>query len=528
MLQANLPKTFWGDCVLTAVHLINLLPVQQLQFKYPYELIYDKILDYNCLRVFGCLCQIADVLSPSDKFNPRGLKCVFLGYPFGKKGYRVMHLDTRKCYNSRDVVFVENVFPFHTIHTTDTTTLFPSEMMLSDSTINSNPIIVLSPDAGSTSSPMPVTLDTEHNTTTGSDNLIEHYAPIIRPTHTKILPSKFKDFTGLPELVSKTVRASSSNVCTHPLSKYISYHMFRAPHMAFLDNISKALVPYTYARAVIHKHWAEAMSVEIAALESNKTWEIVPRPVNKNVVDCKWLFKIKYTPDGNIDKYKACLVAKGFTQTIGVDYFETYAPIAKMTTVRVVLALAANFNQYIHQMDVNNAFLHGVLTEEIYMKLPPGFQQLSSAKFTFPSDVELVCKLIKSIYGLKHAPRVWNDKLAKSLVQFGFTQVACDHSLFTLKKLSGFVVVIVYVDDILITGNSQELIAQVKDFLHSQYKIKDLGPMKYFLGLELARNSEGNFLNQHKYVLDILADTGLASVKPSAVPIEQNHKLIDN
>lgn len=132
---------------------------------------------------------------------------------------------------------------------------------------------------------------------------------------------------------------------------------------------------------------------------------------------------------------------------MGMDYFETYAPVAKMTTVRVVLALAAMYNWHIHQMDVNNAFLHGTLTEEIYMKLPPGFNQLSSST-KFPPGVELVCRLRKSIYGLKQAPRVWNDKLVSSLVKFGFSQAACDHSLLTLKHNSDFVVVIVYVDDI--------------------------------------------------------------------------------
>lgn len=130
-------------------------------------------------------------------------------------------------------------------------------------------------------------------------------------------------------------------------------------------------------------------------------WDIVPHPPDKNIVDCKWLFKVKYTPTGQVDKYKARLVAKDFTQTMSVDYFETYAPVAKMTTMRVVLALTTKYNWFIHQMDVNNAFLHGVLDEEFYMKLPLGFHHLNSSSQKFPPGVELVCRLRKSIYGLK-------------------------------------------------------------------------------------------------------------------------------
>lgn len=230
------------------------------------------------------------------------------------------------------------------------------------------------------------------NTLDSGDQPI-HVPPLVRPSRTKTIPAKFKDFTGFPSLVSQTNRTSSSNMYVHPLSDYISYHVFRPQHVKFLANISNTPTPYTYKQAVVHKHWADAMSDEIAALDSNQTWEIVPRPADKNIVDCKWLFKVKYTHQGTIDKYKARLVAKGFTQTIGVDYFEKYAPVAKMTNVRVVLALAAKFNWHIHQMDVNNAFLHGVLAEEMYMKLPPGFQHLSFAKHDLSSCVEFVCKL---------------------------------------------------------------------------------------------------------------------------------------
>lgn len=400
MLTASLPKSFWGDCILIAIHLIDLLPVQQLKFKCPYELLYNKSPDYTSLRIFGCLCYTADVSSAADKFNPRGLKCIFLGYPFGKKDYRVMHLESKKCYTSRDVIFVENVFPFHTIQTDSSDLLFPTESSDNNHLFQCHTEFNLDlASLESSDSTTNITVSSDSNVVPITDNTSvdnSHLNKLIRPSRTKTIPSKFKDYTGLPELVSKN--SSIMNLCVHPLHKYVSYHIFKQPHVAFLANITATHVPYTYKQAVVHKHWSDAMVYEITTLEENKTWNIVPRPPNKNVVDCKWLFKVKYTPEGTVDKYKARLVPKGFTQTIGVDYFETYAPVAKMTTVRVVLALAAKYNWHIHQMDVNNAFLHGVLTEEIYMKLPPGFQYLSSTSHTFSPGVELVCRLRKSIY----------------------------------------------------------------------------------------------------------------------------------
>lgn len=145
------------------------------------------------------------------------------------------------------------------------------------------------------------------------------------------------------------------------------------------------------------------MKLEIHALESNQTWELVPRPTNHHVVDCKWLFKVKYLPDGSIDRYKARLVAKGFTQTYGLDYFETFAPVAKMTTVRLLVAVVASQGWSITQLDVTNAFLHGDLHEDVYMRVPPGYFHLSSipAMNQITDTSAWVCKLRKSIYGLR-------------------------------------------------------------------------------------------------------------------------------
>ncbi|WOH11771.1 hypothetical protein DCAR_0831263 [Daucus carota subsp. sativus] len=201
-----------------------------------------------------------------------------------------------------------------------------------------------------------------------------------------------------------------------------------------------------------------------------------------------------------------------------------------MTTVRVFIAVAATQDWGIPQLDVTNAFLHGDINEEIYMKLPPGYLQLSSGiSITSICDpTQYVCRLRKSLYGLRQAPRCWFDKFSTALLKYGFVQSHSDNSLFTFNQQNQFVAVLVYVDDILITGNSPSLISQIKAYLATQFQIKDLGPLKYFLGIEVARSSQGIYMHQRKYTLDILKDTGLDRAKPSKIPMEQNHTLQDN
>ncbi|CAM8882206.1 unnamed protein product [Rhodiola kirilowii] len=260
------------------------------------------------------------------------------------------------------------------------------------------------------------------------------------------------------------------------------------------------------------------MNKEIGALEQNHTWIVTTLPPDKRAVDCKWVFKVKHHSDGTIERYKARLVAKGFTQVEGIDYHDTFAPVIKMTPVRCVLAVAAARGWPLYQLDVNNAFLHGVLDEDVYMKLPPGFYQQARQNGQ-------VCKLQRSIYGLKQASRQWFARFSDALVAFGFVQSMNDYSLFTLKLQGEFLVLLVYVDDVVLTGTSSQLIAKVKSFIHDKFQIKDLGLLKYFLGLEVARSKDGIFLNQRKYALDLLADYNFMDCKPIKTPMESKHNL---
>ena len=259
------------------------------------------------------------------------------------------------------------------------------------------------------------------------------------------------------------------------------------------------------------------MRCEFDALMENRTWSLCPRPPDKHVVRNKWVFKIKRHPDGSIECYKARLVAKGFNQKSRIDYFDTFSPVVKPTTVRLVLSIVVQFHWPIRQLDVSNAFLHGILDEEVYMEQPQGFID--------ESQPDLVCRLYKSLYGLKQAPRAWFRRLSQQLLELGFEESKVDYSLFTLCTNTLKIFVLVYVDDIIVTGSSHSAIISFIDSLKDQFHIRDLGQLSYFLGVEAQRNNEGLHLRQAKHISDLLDNTKMQGAKPLACPTTSGMKL---
>ena len=246
------------------------------------------------------------------------------------------------------------------------------------------------------------------------------------------------------------------------------------------------------------------MKEELLALQKKKTWELVHLPEGKKAVGCKWVFTVKQTPEGKVDRYKVRLVAKGYSQTYGIDYDETFAPVAKMGTVRTLISCAANFGWPLHQLDVKNAFLHGDLQEEVYMKISPGFAN----EQTF----EKVCRLKMSIYGLKQSPRAWFDRFRRAVCDMGYSQCNGDHTVFYKHQGTRITILTVYVDDIVSTGDDVEEIKKLKERLGRAFEVKDLGPLRYFLGIQIARSPKVIIISQRKYVLDLLAETGCLGV----------------
>ena len=219
---------------------------------------------------------------------------------------------------------------------------------------------------------------------------------------------------------------------------------------------------------------------------------------------------------------KVCVVAKGFTQKEGLDYTETFSPVAKLTTVRFLLKVAASRNWFLHQLDISNAFLNGDLDEKIYMKIPDGYAERKGITLA-KTDV---FRLKKSIYGLKQASRQWVLKFSAALSRLGFTTGTSDHTLF-LKSLNDghFLAVLVYVDDIIVSGSSASHSWQLIHDLSQQFKLRDLGVLKYFLGLEIARTSQSISLCQRKYALEMLTSTGMLGCKPTSTPMVPNLHL---
>uniref|UniRef100_A0A2N9H2N5 Uncharacterized protein n=1 Tax=Fagus sylvatica TaxID=28930 RepID=A0A2N9H2N5_FAGSY len=283
------------------------------------------------------------------------------------------------------------------------------------------------------------------------------------------------------------------HTCTeHPISNCVFFDHLSPSFKAFSLSLSSLVVPKSYREALSHPGWCKAMEEEMHALKLNHTWDLIPKPTGTSIVGCHWVFTVKQNPDGTVDHLKARLVAKGFTQTYGLDYTETFSPVAKLNSIRIIISLATNLDWPL-QLDVKNAFLHGDLTETVYMTQPPGFE----------SKGECVCHLKKSIYGLKQSPRAWFDKFSKAVVSHGMTRSQADHSVFFKKTRTGIVILVVYVDDIVITGSDKEGIQILINHLSSSFLTKDLGKLRYFLGIEV-----------------ILAP------KPFATPMEPNLKLM--
>ncbi|GMI65892.1 hypothetical protein HRI_000258500 [Hibiscus trionum] len=606
--RSKVPIRFWGDCILTATYLINRLPSNVLNNKSPYEMLYKAVPDYMRLRVFGCLCFVSTLKSHRSKFSERALPGIFLGYAPGVKGYKVYILKSRSIVVSRNVVFHENLFPFHIISVKDPIVdHFPSfslpanvsdhfsvdidplnsrdspNFMFSDSTSHVSPgsgnssvgrsigpaardepnasdgsaacnapadrpaacdepnvpdgsAACDAPAEGAYDEPAcaeqtandaharaePTACDTQvdrNPCSISNEPILQDIAPGNSSTRNELqVARRSTRNTNKPSYLQQYYCNTLSSLSSaYPIENHLSSNRLSSSYKSFVANITSAYEPTFYHQAVKYPAWRQAMAEELQAMDANHTWTVVPLPEGKQAIDCKWVFRIKYKADGTIERHKARLVAKGFTQVEGIDYVDTFSLVAKMTSFKLLLALAAMNDWHLLQIDVHNAFLNRTLTEEVYMKLPLGYS----------SSVEpnSVCRLNKSIYGLKQASRQWFITFSQVVLKFGFVQSPSDHSLFTKGSGDNFIALLVYVDDIVLAGKDIGQLASVKKFLQQHFKLRDLGNLRYFLGFEIARNSNGISLSQRKYALQLLEDTGLLASKPATTPLNAPHKL---
>jgi hypothetical protein len=268
-------------------------------------------------------------------------------------------------------------------------------------------------------------------------------------------------------------------------------------------------------------YWKEAIKSEMDSIMSNGTWEVVSRSYGCKLIGCKWVFKKNLRPDGTIKKYKVRLVAKGYNQKEGEDFFNTYSPVARLTTIQVLLSLAISYGLLVHQMDDKIAFLNGELEEEIYMDQPDDF--------IVKGQEGMVCELLKTLYGLKQASKQWHEKFDKTFTSVGFVVNEADKYLYYRFGGGEGVILCLYVDDIMIFGTSLNVIKEVKEFLSQNFEMKDLGETDVILNIKLVREGDGGVtLLQSHYVEKVLSRFGYSDWKPAPTPYDASTILKKN
>ncbi|KAL0641684.1 hypothetical protein Bca4012_102622 [Brassica carinata] len=523
---------FWSDAVATACYLINRTPTLILQGQSPFEVLNQYKPSIEHMKIFGCLCFVMVPGEIRNKLEAKSSKAMFIGYSSSQKGYKCYDPNTRRVLVSRVVKFVEEKGYYEEQIQEDLKDLTSDRaetlrIILEGLGINMNQ----GHQGGGNETRTPNREETsrEESESSGShDQVVESNdqqeeaedgqlreegaeASQLGEERSEMLPQEeeqemaqegpmLRRSTRLRKDPSSWVNTRvyyNAQAVEHPTQAVCSFSQYPEAHCAFMVNLDENHIPRSYEEAMKDKEWKESVGAEAGAMIKNDTWYESELPKGKKAVTSRWIFTIKYKADGSIERKKTRLVARGFTQTYGEDYIETFAPVAKLHTIRIVLSLAVNLGWGLWQMDVKNAFLQGELEDEVYMYPPPGLEHLVKKGN--------VLRLKKAIYGLKQSPRAWYNKLSTTLNGRGFKKSELDHTLFTLMTPSG--------------------IKATKEFLKSMFEIKDLGEMKYFLGIEICRSKEGLFMSQRKYTLDLLKGAGAYGGKTARMPMEDGYKV---
>ena len=461
LIDANLSHKFWAEALSTAAYLKNRSPSRGLEGITPVEALTKRKPKVDHLRIFGCDAYVHIPKDERNKLDSKAKKTIFMGYGNETKGYRLYDPQRGKIFYSRDVKFNETKREF--------------EQASSDIEQETNHQVILD-------------FESNDDGEIGSDH---QEAPPTTPEE-------------------PTLRRSSRE------KRPPEYYGIR---VNIVDEKPKEplTVDDAFASADREK-WQDAMEKEMKSLNDNEVWELVELPEGRKAVGSKWVYKVKTDANGSIERYKARLVAQGFSQKYGTDYDETFCPVVRLESFRTIVALAVQYGLKVHQIDVTTAFLNGELKEVVYMRQPQGF----IAK----GQEHLVCKLKKSIYGLKQSPRCWNTALHNQLTMMEFVQADSDPCVY---RASGGEVFFmgVYVDDIILAGESEKRMKEVKDTLTNKFDIKDMGELHYFLGMKIQLDKTGDiWIGQPAYAESLLQKFGMSEAKPVSTPVDTSIKFI--
>lgn len=507
LTHASIPPSYWTYAFAAAVYLINRMPTKVLAMDSPYLRLFGATPNYSKLRVFGCLCY--PWLRPynTNKLEPRSTPCIFLGYSLTQSAYFCFDPSTSRLFTSRHVSFVENKFPFPSLAALPPTNediqeaaWMPSIQLTSHQqvrvpqspTADHSPVTMSDPSPPSDDSSPPVAPSTSSSSpdqpsaTDSTTDINTHEEATQQPKHQMVTRSK--------------------NLIVKPNPKY-----------CLSATLSPHLEPHTIQQALADEQWRKSAFKEFNAAIANHTWDLVPAEEATNVIGNRWLFRTKFKADGTVDCLKTRLVGKGYHQRPGIDYHETFSLVIKSPTIRLLLGQAAKYNWPVKQLDINNAFLQGNLTDDVYMVQPSGFIDRDRPNH--------VCKLNKALYGLKQAPRAWYTELKNFLLSLGFKNSVADASLFFYIANNTYLFILIYVDDIIVTGNSDTNIRGLINTLSSRFSLKDLDDLSYFLGIEVLRTDYGFHLSQRKYIGDLLHRENMTNAKPVPTPMSASTSL---
>ncbi|OMO94271.1 Reverse transcriptase, RNA-dependent DNA polymerase [Corchorus capsularis] len=415
-----------NEALFTSCHLVNRIPSKRIHTS-TYEIWNGRQPNIKYFKVWGCIAYYRLPDSQREKLGSRGIKSVFVGYAQNSKAYRLLDLESNVIVEYIHVEFFENTF-------------------VQDNVIHDG-------------------INIPHSSENQSN------VPISSPN-----PSKRKDL-GEPSEPRRSQRPRKEKDLG---SDFITFfvegsrnELFKAFEVLSVDDDPKTLKEALASRDATF--WQETVNDEMDSIMANSTWVLVDLLPGSKPIKNKWVFRRKYNSDGSLQTFKARLLAKGFTQNKGIDYFGTYSPVARITSIRVLFALASIYKLHIHQMDVKTAFLNGDLKEEVYMEQPEGF--------ILPGNENKVCKLVKSLYGLKQAPKQWHEKFDTAILSFGFRHNTADKCIYSKITSEYGVVICLYVDDMLIFGTNMIGINETKKFLTSTFKMKDLKEVDTILGV---------------------------------------------